>query len=85
MFRFFRFKKLTVPETNNTKEVDAIDLFYVEWTSRHGEMSFDIQPEVEAFTTREAADGFADSLRKAFALVRHTCNHHVKVTKRPQK
>lgn len=65
-------KTLTVPATNETKEVEAIQLWKVRWQSRDGEFHANTSPEVEAFPTREEADNFADALRNAFKLLRHT-------------
>ena len=65
-------KRLTVPERISTKEVDAVQLWEVRWISRHGEFSSDTRPEVEAFPTEAEANAFAEALRSAFALIRHT-------------
>jgi hypothetical protein len=75
------FKKLTVPLTNKTKEVEAVQLWEVRWTSRHGEYSSDTRPEMEAFTSPEAAHEFADALKNAFKLLRHTSGDTIVVRK----
>jgi hypothetical protein len=66
------FKWLTVPTSNETKEVNAVQLWEVRWHSRHGEYHSDTRPEVEAFITKELAEEFATSLRNAYKLLRHT-------------
>ena len=66
------FKKLTVPFTNWTRQVEAVQLWEVRWRSRHGQYCSDTQPEVEVFTSPEDAHAFADSLRNAFRLIRHS-------------
>lgn len=74
-------KKLTVPFTNATRETDAVQLWEVRWTSRYGEYHYCTKPEMEAFTSPEAADEFAESLRNAFKLIRHTDGTKVTVRK----
>ncbi len=72
------FKKLTVPETNETREVEAVQLWRVEWWSRHGESLGNVpkwcepRPQVECFTSKQQATEFAEALRKAFALLKYT-------------
>lgn len=73
------FKKKAVPETNDTKEVDAVKLWIVEWRSRHGAFSGDLRNEYEAFPHKEDAEHFAQSLRAAFKLIKHTSNTSVNV------
>lgn len=75
------FKKLTVPFTNQTKEVDAVQLWEVRWTSRHGEYSSDVRPEMEGFTSPEEAHEFSDALRNAFKLIRHTSRTTITVAR----
>lgn len=76
-------KKLTVPWTNETKQIDAVQMWEVRWQSDHGHYDFsrDNVPEIEAFTSEEAAENFATSLRQAFALVRDTNTIDVSVRK----
>ena len=70
------FKKQTVPATNETREVDAVQLWRVEWRSRHARYHdsslADPRQEVECFTSQEQAEAFAVSLRQAFKLLRFT-------------
>jgi hypothetical protein len=66
------FKWLTVPQTNETKEVEAAYLWEVRWCSRNGEYSSSVKPEVEGFTTEGLAQEFVTSLRNAFKLLKHT-------------
>jgi hypothetical protein len=65
------FRWLTMPKSNETKEVPTAYMWEVRWRSRNGEFYSDTRPEVEAFTTRELADEFVTSLRNAFKLLRH--------------
>lgn len=74
-------KKITVPASNETKEVDAIQLWEVRWTSRHGEFHNDISQEVEAFPSKDEAEEFALALRNAFKLIKHTIGNQVIVKK----
>jgi hypothetical protein len=73
------FKWLTVPKTNETKEVEAVYLYEVRWRSRTGEYGSDTRPEVEGFVTQELADAFATSLRNAYKLLRTTSGTDVSV------
>lgn len=77
----FDFKKITVPETNATKEVDAIQLWEVRWDSRYGQYISDVQPEVEAFPSEEEANEFKEALVNAFKLIKHTSGNTVTVRK----
>lgn len=74
-------KKITVPTSNETKEVDAIQLWEVRWTSRYGSYSRDTQAEMEAFPSQNQAEEFAQALRNAFKLIKHTSENNVTVTK----
>lgn len=75
----FSLKSILVPAANETREVDAVQLWEVRWTSRHGAFHADIRPQVEAFPTRDEADFFAESLRNAFKVIRHTDGNYVSV------
>lgn len=77
-------KLLSVPVSNEIREIEVAQLWEVRWTSRNGEYSSDTRPEMEAFPTQEAAGDFAESLRNAFALVRHTSGTRVTVSKSGQ-
>ena len=78
--KFFR-KWLVVPESNEVVEVEAIQLWEVRWQSRYDSGYRDMRPELECFTSKEAAEDFATALRNAFALVRHTTYDDVRVMK----
>jgi len=67
----FRTKKIEVPTTNDTKEVDTVELWYVKWKIPVKCISSWWEDHMEAFTTKEAADEFADSLRSASKLLGH--------------
>lgn len=76
-----RMKWLRIPWSNETRPVPAVQLWEVRWMSRHGEYHGDVKPELEAFTSEEAAEEFAESLRQAFKLTRTTHAIEVSVTK----
>lgn len=80
MFKF-KTKKIEVPLDNETVEVDTVVLTFVSWYSRKGKYSDDTKVEVEAFPNESDATCFADSLRAAFKLLRHTSKTDVKVSK----
>lgn len=75
------FKKLTAPKTNETKQIDAVQMWEVRWRSRQGEYSGDTRPELEAFTSEEDAKAFAESLKAAFRLIRSTNGTRVELQK----
>lgn len=69
-------KWITVPESNATKQVEAVQLWEVRWNSRYGEYSSCTQPEMEAFPTEAEAREFAQALINAFKLVRNTSSEN---------
>lgn len=75
------FKKLTVPQSNETEQVDALEVWSVRWYSRNGEFYTDVKEECEFFTSENTANEFAESLRAAFRLIRHSSKNQVNVTK----
>jgi hypothetical protein len=72
-------KFLTVPASNEVREIEVAQLWEVRWTSRDGSYSGETQPEMEGFPSRQAAEEFAESLRNAFALIRTTAENKVTV------
>jgi hypothetical protein len=74
-------KKIPVPVSNEIKEIDAIQLWEVRWSSRHGSYSTDTKFEMEAFPSKNQAEEFAQALRNAFKLIKHTSGNDVTVTK----
>lgn len=72
------FKKLTVPASNETREVDAVQMWRVDWYARHG-LNFGppaeyatAQKKAEFFTSEQEAAQFAKSLENAFDLLQYT-------------
>lgn len=74
-------KSKTVPVNNNTKEITIPQLWIVRWQARYGTYSGDTREEVEAFTSAELANDFAESLRLAYKLLKHTSGTSVTVGK----
>lgn len=74
------FKKLFVPN-GEQEELTAYETWSVRWVSRHGEFHDDVQNEIELFTTKEDAEKFANELKKAFKLIKHTSKTKVKISK----
>jgi hypothetical protein len=74
-------KKLVVPENNETKEIDAVQLWEVRWISRHGSFHHDTRQQLEAFPEESEARAFAEALRNAFKLIRHTSQDRVSVVR----
>lgn len=65
------FKCFTVPLVNTTKQVQAVQLWQVRWTSQHDRYPFTTSTtEVEAFPSKDEADSFALALKNAFKLIR---------------
>jgi glutamate dehydrogenase/leucine dehydrogenase len=75
------FKWLTVPWSNETKQIQVMQTWEVRWQSRNGEYSGNVKPEAEVFTSEEEAVEFANSLKKAFRLIRHTSGTSVSISK----
>ena len=66
-------KKLTAPLTNETHQVDAVQLWEVRWRTYNSVYDFSRGvPQMEAFASETRALDFADSLRAAFKLTRNT-------------
>jgi hypothetical protein len=74
------FKKITIP-TDATKDVLARESWKVMWISRCGQFSGDTNKECEFFLSEKEANDFAEALRAAFKLIRHTSNTCVSVQK----
>ncbi len=75
-------KKIIVPETNETREEETVQLWSVRWMGRNGSYHADTFPTMEAFTSEEKAKEFATSLENAFRLVRNSSSEtRVKVSK----
>ena len=77
----FIFKKITVPKDNETREQEAVQLWYVRWTARYGKYAHDTKEVMEAFTTPEEAQEFKESLENAFQLLQHTSGTRIKIEK----
>jgi len=77
----FWWKKTTVPVSNETKEIETVQLWVVSWWARYGEYSGNVDKQFEAFTSEKAANEFADSLKAAYKLLRHTSGTRVVVEK----
>lgn len=80
MFNIFT-KKITVPETNGTKEIETLQTWTVEWTSRYNQWQSGTKQEFEVFTSEKEALDFKLALQNAFKLIRHTSRTDVKITK----
>ena len=77
----FGYKKISKPINSDTKEVDAVQLWIVQWISRHGSFHGQIEKQFQAFTSEELANSYANDLRKAFKFIRHTSETEVSVIK----
>lgn len=70
-----------MPQSNEVKTVDAVQLWTVRWLSRYGAFSGDLREEVEAFTSEQEAVDFKVALENAFKLLKHTSGTTVTITK----
>lgn len=73
-------KKIDAP-SGETVQLDGLQVWMVRWVSRYGSFNTETQKEAQAFTNEEDANHFAQALRDAFALIRHTSQAHVYVEK----
>jgi len=78
---FLTVKNLLVPKTNEIKNVQAVQLWTVRWTSRYGPYSTNTREEMEAFTSEQDAQDFKTALKNAFRLIRQTDDTDVTMTK----
>lgn len=60
------------PITNQTVEVETIQLWYVRWKSRHSDYMGDAKTIMEAFTSEDDAKFFKESLENAFKLLKYS-------------
>jgi hypothetical protein len=77
-------KWLTVPKADGeTKQVQSVVLWEVRWQSQRGSGCGpeypDVRPEIEVFTSEDAARKFKESLVMAFGLIRNTSCNSVEV------
>lgn len=79
---FFKIKKILTPISNEVKETDAIEFWQVRWHSRYGKWSNEFSEENEVFLNEKDANDFAQSLKNAFKLIRHTYGTEVQVFKK---
>jgi hypothetical protein len=73
------FRKDVSAPSGEKVTLEGVQLWMVRWTSRYGEYHGNVQSEAAAFTTQEDAEHFAQSLRDAFELIRHTSQAYVEV------
>lgn len=65
-----------------TKQLtSSVDTWIVEWTRRYGQFSTDTEKCYQAFTNKEEAEEFADSIRRAHKLIGNTYGTYVSVRK----
>jgi hypothetical protein len=79
MFSFLK-KKVNIP-TGEEKTIEAAETWRVSWMSRHDRYAHDTRLESEFFFSEEDANNFANSLRNAFKLIRHSSGNTVSIEK----
>ena len=77
------FKRTQVP-VDDEKEVDAVRVWFVEWTSRFGSCTFEEKKEAVAFLSPETAQEYKTALDNAFKLIRYTAKNEVTIRESTQ-
>ena len=78
-----KFKEILI-SCKEKEKVIAYESWIVRWTSRYGCYSCETKPECEIFPLEEDADRFANQLREAFKLIRHTHGNDVIIERNKQ-
>jgi hypothetical protein len=69
-------KTLQVPESNEVREIQVVQMWEVRWLSRAGRSGdaelCSVRPELECFTEEDEAHAFKASVENALALLRYT-------------
>ena len=73
------FKKLFSITKNETEEIEGLVTWVVSWERRYGNYSHDVEKCYQAFTDREVALQFKQSLENAFKLIGTTCGNKVTI------
>ena len=69
-----------------TRQLNSgIDTWVVGWTRRYGQYSGDTEKCFQAFTDKDEAEDFADSIRRAHKLIRNSCWSEIQVDVKHQK
>ena len=67
---------------SGTKQLTSgVDTWIVEWTRRYGKYHGDTEQRYQAFTNKDEAEEFADSIRRAHKLIGNTSGNNVSVKK----
>lgn len=66
---------LNIFKKGHTTLVSDIDAWAVKWNQRYGIYMGDYRETVQFFTSKEEAEAFADSLKRAIKLLGHTSGH----------
>lgn len=66
------FRKLINAPSGDTVILQGLETWLVRWDSRYGSFHAHLTPEVQAFLSEEDAKHFAEQLRSAFKLLKHT-------------
>ncbi len=73
-------KKIELPTDEKTTVDAKAETYRVEWFSRWGQYSSDVQKECEFFTEKDDAEKFKKELDNAFAFIKHTSQNEVKLS-----
>lgn len=64
---------LRIFKKGHTTLTTDVTTWVVRWNQKYGEYSSSIKEVAQFFTSKEEAEEFADSLRRANKLLGHTC------------
>lgn len=71
---------------NGTRQLNSgVDTWVVEWTRRYGKYNGDTEQCFQAFTNKDEAEDFANSIRRAHKLIGNTCWSETEVIVKHQK
>ena len=69
-----------------TRQLNSgVDTWVVEWTRRYGKYHGDTEQCYQAFTDKDEAEDFADSIRRAHKLIGNSCWSETQVDVKYQK
>lgn len=76
-----RYMKINIFKKGVKELNTAVDTYTVSWIRRYGQFHCDIEKAYQAFTNKEEAEKFAESIRRANELIGNTYGTKVTLTK----
>lgn len=65
---------LRIFKKGHTTLTTDMETWVVRWNKKYGEFSGDYREVAQFFASKDEAEAFADSLRRAIKLLGHTCS-----------